>query len=106
MTTDHKDAAEPVGSPVVRPVRPTAWMVRQGSRTYYVSDAEFVRSSYDSGEFVPLYGPEAQAAERERWREIAHRVAADANRYGREGLRLRCTISKGGGLVSWEADRA
>ena len=48
----------------------------------------------------------AAAAERERWREIAHRVAADANRYGREGLRLRCTISKGGGLVSWEADRA
>lgn len=41
-------------------------MVRQGSRTYYVSDAEFVRSSYDSGEFVPLYGLEALAAERER----------------------------------------
>lgn len=52
--------------PVDQPVRPTAWMVRQGSRTYYVSDAEFVRSSYDTGSFTPLYGPEAQAAERER----------------------------------------
>jgi hypothetical protein len=29
--------------------------VRQGSRTYYVSDAEFVRSSYDTGSFTPLY---------------------------------------------------
>ena len=44
--------------------------------------------------------------ERERWRAIAHRVAADANRYGREGLRMHCTISDNGGLVSWEVDRA
>jgi hypothetical protein len=36
-------------------VRPAAWIVRQGSRTYYVSDAEFVRSSYDTGSFTPLY---------------------------------------------------
>ena len=47
-----------------------------------------------------------EAAERERWRGIAHRVAADANRYGLEGLRMRCTISESGGLVSWSADKA
>lgn len=44
-------------SPVERRVRPCAWEVRQGARTFYVSDAEFVRSSYDTGSFTPLYGP-------------------------------------------------
>ena len=52
------------------------------------------------------YGTACAAAERERWRGIAHRVAADANRYGCEGLHMRCTISESGGLVSWEVDRA
>lgn len=66
MTEETTAARGAVAGQVERPVRPAAWMVRQGSRTYYVSDAEFVRSSYDSGEFVPLYGPEALAAERER----------------------------------------
>jgi hypothetical protein len=45
-------------------------------------------------------------AERESWRALAHRVAADANRYGCEGLKMRCTISDTGALVSWEVDRA
>ena len=58
-------------------VRPAAWVVRQGMRTYYVSDAEFVRSSYDTGSFTPLYGPDALAAERERWR-VAAQKAEDA----------------------------
>ena len=41
--------------PVESSVRPAAWVVRQGAKTYYVSDAEFVRSSYDTGSFSPLY---------------------------------------------------
>ncbi len=60
------DLMPAVATPVQRPVRPVAWMVRQGVRTYYVSDAEFVRSSYDYDELVPLYGPGALEAERER----------------------------------------
>lgn len=65
-STDTPQQVPAVGAPLYRGVRPAAWMVRQGARTYYVSDAEFVRSSYDSGEFVPLYPPEAMSAERER----------------------------------------
>ena len=34
---------------------PVAWRATQGARTYYVGDVEFVRSSYDSGKFEPLY---------------------------------------------------
>ena len=59
-----------------------------------------------SADQMRAYAAEQVAAERDRWRGIAHRVAADANRYGCEGLRMRCTISEGGGLVSWEVDRA
>lgn len=66
MNTTTDAGCGAVAGQVERPVRPAAWMVRQGARTYYVSDAEFVRSSYDSGEFVPLYPPEAMSAERER----------------------------------------
>lgn len=50
------DMPEPGQGPLEPTVRPRAWMVRQGSHTYYLSDAEFVRSSYDHGEFMPLYG--------------------------------------------------
>lgn len=69
--------------PVESSVRPVAWMVRQGMRTYYVSDAEFVRSSYDAGSFTPLYGPEALAAERER-------CAAKAGEYARKWWTEHC----------------
>ena len=46
------------------------------------------------------------AAEREQWRGLAQRVAADANRYGLEGLKAHCTVSETGALVTWELDRA
>jgi hypothetical protein len=65
MSTTQKQPAL-VGQ-VEPSARPAAWMVRQGTRTYYVSNAEFVRSSYDYGEFVPLYAPDALEAERKRW---------------------------------------
>ena len=64
QTDDNNRPA--VAGPVERQVRPVAWMVRQGRRTYYVSDSEFIRSSYDTGEFVPLYGPDALEDVRER----------------------------------------
>ena len=44
--------------------------------------------------------------ERAKWREVALRVAKQANAYGREGLTMRCTISDTGSIVSWEMDRA
>ena len=57
---------------------PVAWMVRQSGRTYYVSDAEFCRSSYDAADMTPLYGPDAPetaiATERERCARIVERV--------------------------------
>jgi hypothetical protein len=68
--------------PVQLEVRPVAWKVRHGTRTYYVSDDEFVRSSYDYGEFVPLYGPEAVAAERERCANVCDDLAAEADGQG------------------------
>lgn len=42
------------------------------------------------------------AAERERWRELVTRVSEAANRYGLEGLSLRCTSSEIGQTLSWE----
>lgn len=38
---------------------PHAWEIRQGSRVFRVSNDEFVRSSYDFGQFTPLFGPES-----------------------------------------------
>ena len=67
------------------------------------ANASFQRAAR---EYAEEYAAMAVAAERERWSGIAHRVAADANRYGCEGLHMRCTISESGGLVSWEVDRA
>ena len=42
------------------------------------------------------------AAERAVWRDLVTRAAADANRYGLEGLVMRCTPSETGMLLSWE----
>lgn len=47
----------------------------------------------------------AIAAEREKWRELAQRVAHQANARGLEGLAVRCTISETGAVVSWEVNR-
>ena len=41
-------------------------------------------------------------AERAKWHGIATRVSYEGNRYGCEGLSMRCTISTSGELVSWE----
>ena len=38
---------------------PRAWEIRQGTRVFRVSNNEFVRSSYDFGQFTPLFGPES-----------------------------------------------
>ena len=67
------------------------------------ANASFQRAAR---EYAEEYAAVAVAAERARWSVIAHRVAADANRYGLEGLRMRCTISESGGLVSWNVDKA
>ena len=47
----------------------------------------------------------AFAAERQQWREVVTRAAADANRYGLEGLAMRCTASETGQMLSWEVVR-
>ena len=59
-----------------------------------------------TGRMLEDFAKRIAAIEAEKWRAIAHRVAADANRYGCEGLKMRCTISDNGGLVSWDVDRA
>lgn len=50
--------------------KPVAWLVCQGSRDYYLSAADFARSSYDNGQFSPLFDQTtidaAVAKERER----------------------------------------
>ncbi|MEY2875280.1 MAG: hypothetical protein RLZZ373_2651 [Pseudomonadota bacterium] len=48
---------------------------------------------------------DAIAAEREKWRELAQRVAHEGNARGLEGLKVRCTIGESGAVVSWEVDR-
>ena len=45
----------------------------------------------------------AVAEERAAWRGLVTRATADANRYGLEGLHMRCTPSETGQLLSWEA---
>lgn len=41
-------------------------------------------------------------AERVAWRELVMRATAHANRYGIEGLHMRCTPSETGQVLSWE----
>ena len=48
----------------------------------------------------------AVTAESEKWRELAQRMAHQGNARGLEGLKVRCTISEAGSVVSWEVDRA
>ena len=40
---------------------PEAWRIRQGTRTYFISNAEFVRSSFDAAEMTPLHAPKEAA---------------------------------------------
>jgi len=42
--------------------------------------------------------------ERERWRSIVSRAAADGNRYGREGISATCMPSETGQMLSWRMD--
>lgn len=34
---------------------PAAWRIQQGARVYIISNAEFVRSSFDAAAMTPLY---------------------------------------------------
>ena len=43
--------------------------------------------------------------ERERWRSIVSRAAADGNRYGREGITAACTSSETGQMLSWRIEQ-
>jgi hypothetical protein len=81
MEADKVESHGAVAGQVERSVRPRAWAVRQGARTYYVTDAEFVRSSYDYGEFVPLYGPEALDAVREQCAAVCEAEHVGASLY-------------------------
>lgn len=42
---------------------PAAWRIRQGARVYIISNAEFVRSSFDAASMTPLYDKPQPAAE-------------------------------------------
>lgn len=42
--------------------------------------------------------------EREKWRAIVSRAAADGNRYGREGISATCMPSETGAMLSWRVD--
>ena len=42
--------------------------------------------------------------EREKWRSIVSRAAADGNRYGREGIAATCMPSETGAWLSWRMD--
>ena len=42
--------------------------------------------------------------EREKWRAIVARAAADGNRYGREGIAATCMPSETGAMISWRMD--
>lgn len=72
---------------------------------YFLSDGSRQSLAYTADQ-LEAYAARAVDAASARWRGIAQRVATDANRYGCEGLRMRCTISASGCVVSWEVDRA
>ena len=63
------------------------------------------REDVFTAEQMTAYAVAALAAERERWRDLAQRVAQQANQRGLEGLTMRCTVSETGAVVSWEMDR-
>ena len=52
--------------------------------------------------YARAYGAACAAAERAYWRDLAQRVAHQGNERGLEGLKVRCSVSESGGLVSWE----
>lgn len=57
------------------------------------------------GDWMPLvqaFADAVRAAERERWRALAQRLAHEGNARGLEGLQVRCTVSESGSVVSWE----
>lgn len=41
---------------------PAAWRIKQGARVYIISNAEFVRSSFDAASMTPLYDKPQPAA--------------------------------------------
>ena len=100
---------QPAGvGPVDHEVRPFAWASKSGGS--FVSDearnnVPIYREVYMQP-LVTLAQAEAMvSAERERWRDLAQRLAHQGNARGLEGMAVRCTISESGAVVSWEVDR-
>ena len=58
-----------LAAPSVPSGEPVAWRITQGARVFFVSAAEFTRSSYDYGEFAPLYAAPQPAPA--GWRLVA-----------------------------------
>lgn len=52
---------------------------------------------------------EAAEADKEasntRWREVVKRVAGDANRFGRDGMKVSCEASETGQMLTWKVEQ-
>lgn len=88
---------------VDRLVRPALYEYRVNATWTNYSKTEPSDDAYDEGTLQPFYDRTTLKAERERWRALVQRIAADANRYGREGLAMRCVVNEAGDLISWQS---
>ena len=90
------------------------WRLTSPSGTNYYADSPMKCLQAEQHDRIPASvamariwaavdeGDAELAEERAAWRELVTRAAADANRYGLEGLHMRCTPSETGQLLSWE----